>query len=86
MKIDEIKAKYRSEEYVIEPGDEESKNRLLAAVPTMRPEKDNVLLFKEGAQTLYDVMGVIVEHKLSVLRIEKREPDLETLFMEVVER
>ena len=35
---------------------------------------------------IFDVLRFITEHQMSILRIERVEPTLETLFMEVVEQ
>lgn len=46
----------------------------------------NQVIFQEDELTLHDVLRVVTEQKLSLLKMERLEPSLESLFLEVVER
>ena len=45
--------------------------------------KDNKLVFLSNDNTLYDVLDFISKNKISLTKLEKLEPTLESLFMEV---
>jgi ABC-2 type transport system ATP-binding protein len=45
--------------------------------------KDNKLVFLANDDTLYDVLDFISKNKISLTKLEKLEPTLESLFMEV---
>ena len=45
--------------------------------------KDNKLSFIENENNVFDVLEFICKNKLSLTKIEKLEPTLESLFMEV---
>ena len=52
----------------------------------MYRNENNQLSFKENEYSAHEVMSCIVENKISLLKIEREEPTLESLFMEEVSR
>ena len=84
--LSEIKATYRREEYLLEAENRDALALLQKAFPGMRPQGTNQLLFREDANTLFDVLRFITNQKLPLLKLERLEPTLESLFMEVVEK
>ena len=86
-KLDAIKGKYRSDEYIIEAENDEAIKVLLEEFEGLK-RADNmsgkVLTFKEADVSLYKVLGYISEKKLPVIKVERLEPSLENLFLEVV--
>ena len=86
-KLADIKDKYHSDEYIIEVENDEAVSELLKEFTALKRE-DNMsgkfLKFKEADISLYKVLGFISDRKLSVIKIERLEPSLENLFLEVV--
>ncbi len=82
-KLADIKASYRSEEYFIEMENEKDMQLLLEVFPECRQQGRNQMIFSEKVHSLHELLGFIIERKLSVIKIERQEPTLESLFMEV---
>lgn len=85
-KLGDIKAKYRSEKYFIEVEKESDAVAMAAALLDCKRIGQTQIEFYEKEQSLFDVMQFITVNKISVLRMERMEPSLESLFMEVVTR
>lgn len=89
-KLADIKSAYRKDEYVIETEDNMSAALLIKAFPELiafgEEEPKNVLNFRGDAETFYRIIGFISDNKVGVAKIEKQEPSLESLFMEVVSK
>ena len=85
-KLSDIKSKYRSEEYLLETGDEASLQLLLKSFAGMRRTGENRLAFRETESSFFDVLSFVAEMKIPLLKAERVEPTLESLFMEVVEK
>lgn len=85
-KLSEIKSTYRTEEYLIETEKEEDMQTLLHVFNGLRQIGKNQLCFCETEHTLFDVLRFIVDKRLSISKMERVEPTLESLFMEVMER
>ena len=82
-KIDEIKAKYRCGEFKLETENAEGALALESAFPVLRRLEGNVLVFSEGESLEFQILRFISEKKIPILRLERTEPTLEGLFMEV---
>lgn len=83
-KLDEIKSHYQKEEYSLELESEEEVNLLLDKFSYVKQKEDKTLYFYLEENNLYDVLEFISSRKIHVLKLEKNEPTLESLFMEVV--
>ena len=81
--LGEIKTRYRSEAYLLETEKEEAAAALLEAFSDMENTGLNRLTFYEKQNTLHDVLGFAAAQKLSLIKLERAEPTLESLFMEV---
>ena len=81
--VADIKTKYRSDEYRLELEDPAAAALVLAAYPEIGISDGNVLLFREGEKSVFDVMQFVASKRIALLRIERAEPTLESLFMEV---
>lgn len=81
--LSQIKTKYRSEEYLLETEREEDTAALLEAFSDTEKTAGNRLTFYEKQNTLHDVLGFVAQRKLSLVKLERAEPSLESLFMEV---
>ncbi len=85
-KLDDIRATYRREEYILEPEQESDLHRLRQAFPAFRAKDANQLLFCENETSgIFDVLRFVTEQRIPLLKMERAEPTLESLFMEVVE-
>ena len=85
-KLADIKARYSTDEYVIETESAEGARALLDVFKCLRGEGDNLVGFKEEGGVVFDVLRFVSEKRIPVLRIERKEPSLEALFMEAVEK
>ena len=47
---------------------------------------ENQLIFEEKEHNLHEVLEIVAKNKLSLLKMERQEPSLESLFLEVLER
>jgi ABC-2 type transport system ATP-binding protein len=70
-------------EYLLETENRQDAEMLLRRFPTLR-EQGEQLLFKE--ELLSALLVFLAEQKISPIRLERQEPSLESLFMEVVEQ
>ena len=46
----------------------------------------NQLVFCEGDYTVFDILRFIADRHIALLKLERAEPTLESLFMEVVKK
>ncbi len=83
-KLSEIKANYRTEKYLIETEREKDVVSIIGAFPDCKRIGQAQIEFSEKQNTLFDIMQYITNQRISVLKIERMEPSLESLFMEVV--
>lgn len=85
-KLADIKSMHRSEEYLLETKNERDAQILLSANGLLSPSGRAQLVFRGSEAALFDLMQFIAENKIPILRLERMEPTLESLFMEVVEK
>ncbi len=85
-KLSDIKSTYRTEEYFLETEREEDANLLLNAFTGLKKIGSNQFAFFEKDYNVFDVMHFLTERKISLMKLERIEPTLESLFMEVVEK
>ena len=83
-KLDEIKSKYKTDEFLIEMDSDDDINVLLGKFEFIKVNENKQLTFSAYDNYLYDVLSFITSNKLSLIKVEKNEPTLESLFMEVV--
>lgn len=81
-KLNEIKNMNPKEEIVLEVENVNDRKKLLEEFSFI-VNKDNKLVFLSNDNTLYDVLDFISKNKISLTKLEKLEPTLESLFMEV---
>ena len=82
----EIKTGYRSDRYIVETERKEDFCRLLELIPGAFMGEHNQLEFSERETSLEEVLGLFLRLKIRPLRIERLEPTLESVFLEVVEQ
>lgn len=85
-KLADIKAKYKTEEYIIYPEKQEDLSALLNAFPKMKKTGDEQLSFYESDHSSFEILNFAVQNKIAVQKFERVEPDLEALFMEVAKQ
>lgn len=85
-KLADLKSSYRREEYLLELDNEEDKQTLLRVFSEIKKNKEGALTFYESEHSLFDVLKFITAKKIALLKIQRMEPSLENLFMEVVEK
>ena len=81
-KLSEIKTRYRREEYLFETETSASADALLTAFPQMQSDGDRRLILCAQEHTLFDVLRFVAEQHIPLLRMERAEPTLESLFIE----
>lgn len=81
--IAELRNKRSTDEFRIETAREEDAEGLKKVFDGCRSGEQNVLVFHGSEDRFFHVMGYITEHKISVQKIERMEPTLESLFLEV---
>ena len=82
-KLSHIKAQYRKEEYLLETAQASDLERLQQAFSLTRQIDTQQLLFRQSDCSVFDVMRFVADHQIPILKLERVEPSLEALFMEV---
>ena len=85
-KLSNIKTGYRSNEYVIETENDSDTVILRNAFPEAKETDRNKVTFSENKYSASEVLGFVANHRISLLKVERLEPSLEDLFMEVTEK
>lgn len=85
-KLSDIKTKYRSEEYLLETVNNSDLFKLLQVFPPMRQNSKNQLVFCEKELSAPQVLRYVADEQISLLKYERVEPTLESLFMEVTQK
>ena len=83
-KVDCLKQTNRTEAFTVEATDGNHADKLARAFPDLRSREKDTLVFSGGEEDFLDVLRFIAENKISVRKVERMEPSLESLFMEVV--
>lgn len=81
-KLSEIKNSFNKKEIILEVSKKEDRD-LLQKNFDFLVVKDNKFSFIENENNMFDVLEFIYKNKISLTKIEKLEPTLESLFMEV---
>lgn len=84
--LSDIKNKYRRDEYKLETEKDDDVGSIKQAFPDMKQTGNNQIVFSEKNFTVFEVLNFITENHIEILKLERIEPTLETLFMEVVEK
>ncbi len=81
--IDEVKQHHRSIGFELEIENPADASKINSVFPDVKQLTTLHFLFENG-ETLDDVMRFLLNSQIPFIRLEKREPSLEALFMEVV--
>lgn len=82
-KLSDIKTKFRRDEYRLETKSDADTLTLKGAFPKMKQSAKNQLTFCESDLSAFDVLRFVADRRITLLKLERVEPTLETLFMEV---
>lgn len=85
-KLSDIKSTYRTEEYLLEMEREKDAVIIQQTFPRMQRIGKNQVRFFETDYLVFDVLRFISEKNILFLKMERVEPTLESLFMEVIEK
>lgn len=81
--VAEVKSKFRSDEYLLETESSQAISCLRSAFPGMESVQSNQLHFRQQDCDIHDVLRYVAQQRLPLIRLERIEPTLESLFMEV---
>lgn len=81
--VAELKKRHCTEEFSVEIINERDKKQLLQRFSDASAAEKDTLVFAGGENRMFEILSFIAEHQISVRRIERVEPSLESLFMEV---
>ena len=85
-KLSDIKTRYRGNEYVIETENDSDTVLLQNAFPEVKKIDRNKVTFSEDKHSASEVLRFVADNCISLLKVERLEPSLEDLFMEVTEK
>ena len=85
-KLSDIKTRYRSNEYMIETENNSDTVILRNAFPEAKEIDRNKMTFSENKYSASEILRFVADHRISLLKVERLEPSLEDLFMEVTEK
>ena len=84
--LSDIKTRYRSEEYLVETENDADALKLIQDFPSMKQIDRNQLTFCESVLSAFDVLRFVSDQHIALLKFERMEPTLESLFMEVTQK
>lgn len=84
--LSEIREMRTSEKFVVEVEKSEDVAKILNTFSNCKATASTQIVFQNDEKNIFDIMKYLAENKTKVLRIERMEPSLESLFLEVVEK
>lgn len=81
--VEQLRLIRRTEEVTLELTHAEDVDRLLALVPTLTRTGRETLIFSGDDAALFELLSRLAEQRIAFSRIERAEPSLESLFLEV---
>lgn len=81
--MNELKSYHYTEEFLVETVDEDDIKKFLQKFENARVTGKDTIVFSGGESRMFEIMSFIAEQKIMVRKVERIEPSLETLFMEV---
>ena len=81
--ISELRNKRSSNGFIMEMEKKEVTDTLTEAFRELQRTEENVLVYQGDEDHFFDIMKYISENKIPILKIERIEPTLESLFLEV---
>ncbi len=83
-KLADIKAQYRSEAYLVETDTPEDLQKITDNFAGCEKQGETTLVFSEKIAPIGELFVFIGKMQVAVTKVERQEPTLESLFMEVV--
>lgn len=84
--VAELRNSRCEDSFLIETERKEDVRILQKAFETLRPAEQNALVLHGSEEQFFSVMGYAAENKISIRKMERMEPTLESLFLEVTEK
>ena len=84
--MSEIKTRFRTDGYTLETANEADRNAIRRAFPTVKTAEGNILTLTEQDTPVFDVLRFVADQQIPLLKWERSEPTLESLFMEVTKK
>ena len=84
--MSEIKTRFRTDGYMLETANEAARDAIRRAFPTVKAAEGNILTLIEQDTPVFEVLRFIADQQIPLLRWERSEPTLESLFMEVTRK
>ena len=84
--ISEIKARHRCHEYRLVTENDNDILTLKSAFPNLKTTDFCTVVFSDGDHSLSDILHFVADRSISILKVERQEPTLEDLFMEVTKK
>ncbi len=81
--IAELRSKRASDGFLIETEEKGAADRLIKAFGDLQPGEQNALVFRGGEERFFSILQYISENRIPIQRVERIEPTLESLFLEV---
>ena len=85
-KVAQLKTVYSAHEFVIEFIKEEDGEKVLETFDKVRQKDKNSLIFQGGEDRMLELMRYVADSQIPVSKIERIEPSMETLFLEVASK
>lgn len=81
--ISELRNKHSSNGFIIETEKKEVTNTLTEVFSELQHTEENVLVFQGNESRFFDIMKYISKNEIPIQKIERIEPSLESLFLEM---
>lgn len=82
-KVSEIRNLHSAEEFTVEVTREEDAGRLARTFGDFELTENNTLVFSGKEGRVFEILAYVAENKIPVQKLERSEPSLESLFLEV---
>ena len=82
----QVKSMYCTDAYLLELEKEEDQKAITGVFPKMKREGDCIVSFRTEDHPLPRVLQYLAQQTISPVRLERMEPTLESLFLEVVQK
>lgn len=84
--VSEMRNMHSSEEFAVEVKNEAAAKRLIQAFENSRQAAQNLLIVSGNEERMFTVLRYITENEIPVQKVERLEPTLESLFLEVTKQ
>ena len=84
--VADLKSRHSTNAFSLETTDEDVIERLLEAFPSARRTGKYTLSVAGDDNVLYSLLAFVAEHRIPISHLERDEPSLESLFVEVVSK